>query len=368
MLVGYSDSESSGDEAAESTQKPINTSEPVSTTKPSFRKRKDNAEPHKIRITLPEPLPEDDASQESSEPAQKKIRTSAGGFNAMLPAPKRQKSVLASSARGRGLGSGISLKTGAAPAFSREAPEMKSFQSQEEEIHNVSEDQGMNGISTPSEDTATAEPPKKPGSAMVFKPLSVSRKPKKKTPVVSAPKQPILLANGSNPSNKPKVSLFSTPVLDDDTPRAIVGHYEPVIYSESDQMREEDAIPDELYHTSEGSVPNQQSINQPTPSLSSIADSLNLSASQRRQLMGRKGAGLADAKVMEFNTETEYAANEELRARGETVTFNAVRSVASGKHSLQQLVNLVSNQKEALEESFAAGKRNKKEAGAKYGW
>jgi hypothetical protein len=32
------------------------------------------------------------------------------------------------------------------------------------------------------------------------------------------------------------------------------------------------------------------------------------------------------------------------------------------------LVNAASSQKEALEESFAAGRRNKKEAGSKYGW
>ena len=50
-------------------------------------------------------------------------------------------------------------------------------------------------------------------------------------------------------------------------------------------------------------------------------------------------------------------------------SFNPVKSVmGGGKHSLQQLVNLVSNQKDALEEGFAMGRRNKKEAGAKYGW
>ena len=364
MLVGYSDSESSETEAIESTITP----RPVSNTKPSFQKRKDNAEPHKIKVTLPEPLPEDHASNESSEPAHKKMKTSAGGFNAMLPAPKRQIIALASSARGKGLGPGISLKTGAAPAFSREVPEIHSVQSQEEETHNFSEDQSTYGFSAPAEDATATDPPKKPGSAMVFKPLSVSRKPKKKPAVASAPKCPTSSTNSSNSSNKPKASLFSTPVLDDGIPIAAGGHYEPLIHSASDQMSEEDIVADELYLTSESSLPNQQSINQPAPSLSSIADSLNLSAIERRQLMGRKGAGLVDAKVMEFNTETEYAANEELRAKGDTVKFNPVRSVVSGKHSLQQLVNLASNQREALEDSFAAGKRNKKEAGAKYGW
>ena len=51
-----------------------------------------------------------------------------------------------------------------------------------------------------------------------------------------------------------------------------------------------------------------------------------------------------------------------------SVQHNPVRPIAPGKHTLQQLVNVASNQREALEESFATGRRNKKEAGAKYGW
>jgi hypothetical protein len=64
----------------------------------------------------------------------------------------------------------------------------------------------------------------------------------------------------------------------------------------------------------------------------------------------------------------EYAANEELRAKGETVQHNPVRAIAPGKHSLRQLVNAASSQQDALEEKFMTSKRNKKEAGSKYGW
>jgi hypothetical protein len=35
---------------------------------------------------------------------------------------------------------------------------------------------------------------------------------------------------------------------------------------------------------------------------------------------------------------------------------------------LRQLLNAATTQKDALEESWAAGKRNKQEAGRKYGW
>ena len=39
---------------------------------------------------------------------------------------------------------------------------------------------------------------------------------------------------------------------------------------------------------------------------------------------------------------------------------------SAGKHSLKQLVNAASNQREALEEHFAKGKSNRKDAGARY--
>jgi hypothetical protein len=99
-----------------------------------------------------------------------------------------------------------------------------------------------------------------------------------------------------------------------------------------------------------------------------IADDLNLSRSQRRQLFGRN-ADPSSSKILHFNTDAEYAANQEMAHKElAAAQHNPVRAIAPGKHTLQQLVNAASTQKEALEESFASGKRNKKEAGAKYGW
>ncbi|XP_044718126.1 mitotic checkpoint regulator, MAD2B-interacting domain-containing protein [Hirsutella rhossiliensis] len=43
-------------------------------------------------------------------------------------------------------------------------------------------------------------------------------------------------------------------------------------------------------------------------------------------------------------------------------------ALQGGKHSLRQLVQNVHNQREALEDSFAKGKSNRKEASSRYGW
>lgn len=103
--------------------------------------------------------------------------------------------------------------------------------------------------------------------------------------------------------------------------------------------------------------------------LGNIADDLNLSRAQRRQLFGRT-ADPSKSRILHFNTDKEYIANQELAHQTDLAAaqHNPVRAIAPGKHTLQQLVNAASTQREALEESFAAGRRNKKEAGSKYGW
>ena len=103
-------------------------------------------------------------------------------------------------------------------------------------------------------------------------------------------------------------------------------------------------------------------------SLSAIADDIGLSAAARRQLFGRNKDAAAAANILHLNMEEEYARNEEIRAQGQAVEHRAVKAVAPGKHSLQQLVNVASTQKEALEDAWAEGKRNKAEGGSRYGW
>ena len=110
----------------------------------------------------------------------------------------------------------------------------------------------------------------------------------------------------------------------------------------------------------------------PTPtdpnSLTSIADDLQLSASERRRLFGRNAASASGINATHLNMEEEYNNNEQLRAAGQAVEHRAVKAVAPGKHSLQQLVNSASTQKEALEDAWAQGRRNKAEAGSHYGF
>lgn len=106
-----------------------------------------------------------------------------------------------------------------------------------------------------------------------------------------------------------------------------------------------------------------------TESLDTIADDLNLSAAARRELFGRDGGNFAAKKVVNFNMDKEYQHNENVRAAGDQQAHKAVRSIqGGGKHSLQQLVQNVQNQKEALEDSFAKARSNKKATSSKYGW
>jgi hypothetical protein len=113
--------------------------------------------------------------------------------------------------------------------------------------------------------------------------------------------------------------------------------------------------------------PNQQ----PSDSLDSIANDLNLSASERRAIFGRgqKHNNTTPANLRVVNMGAEYDRNEALRSSGELQpTHQPVRAMQPGKHNVRQMVNMVHNQREALEESFARDKNTKREASSRYGW
>ncbi|KAI4205526.1 MAG: hypothetical protein LQ350_000305 [Teloschistes chrysophthalmus] len=396
-LVNYSESEGSD---AEEKQAPRKESKPIASgKKPAFQKVVDRSNPHKVRVNLPaatQDAPKEE--RDTDEPPAKKAKTSSGafsGFNSFLPAPKRAAPPNgASSAVGSrkgGLGSGVSLKTGAAPAFSRESPSIPD-QGWEQEQGTVNGDgslegnvEALGGHDIRTDETQASqksnEEPKKQGNSMMFKPLSVARKPEKKKTATN--KATDGQTNGDSqplePRVVPKRSLFSTaPPRDDDlngTPSSAI--YQPMIY----KANEPDLPPADnpqtknpyIEHNANSDEPPPQETPAPGPqSLDSIASDLNLSASAKRQLFGRqKGNSNNSASainIMNFNTDQEYAANELLRQAGEQIQHNPVKAIAPGKHSLKQLVNAASNQKDALEEQFASGRRNKKEAGSKYGW
>lgn len=375
-LVSYSDSEASSDEQSKPSQK--SNAKQSTNCKPAFQKLTDRANPHRIRVNLPEDSKPTENEQVGNEPPAKRAKTSSGlgGFNAMLPAPKRPRATVAQGGlgRGKGLGSGVSLKTGAAPGFSRELlPSEPELFEQKDDTKAESTSESTTTVMLGPEKPADIPEPKNVGSAMMFKPLSVARKPQKKKASAAATALPTPTSattdSASLPKAKPKVSLFSTPALDDDhnptSSKPTSGAYEPLIHTTTPAQTpiDEESNPAPTNPTEDPAPPPS------APSLNSLASTLNLSASDRRRIFGRHGALPENAKVVEFNTDAEYAANEELRAKGEVApAANPVRGIGGGKHSLQSLMNMVADQRDALEESFAAGRRNKKEAGSRYGW
>ncbi|KAF2846410.1 hypothetical protein T440DRAFT_229262 [Plenodomus tracheiphilus IPT5] len=412
-LTAYSDSESDGE--APPAPKPI--AKPIS--KSSFQKVVDRANPGRIKVNLPgasQSQAKDDI-QDDAPPA-KKPRLGGGGlggFNAMLPAPKKPNVNAISAATsantgarglGKGLASGMNLKTGAEPAFRRE-PKINMDEYDEDgnvikkEPMKKEDFRAMLKLPLPKtekkgEETAhtTAEiPQEKPREAAKpaaprFVPMSVGKGKKKKPAVLrtanglgdtlrnpaSAPSTSQPLVEEVAPARKPKVSLFGvTKEAEPAVQTASTGSYQPLLYGAED---ENDApIPDEAFEpqirhpTHIAPAPTGPST---SSGLTNIASELNLSEAERRQLFGKKGKNAPDfssAKIVEFNTDTEYAHNEKLRQQGEQIQHNALKSISgTGKNSLRSLVSAATTQKDALEDHFAAGHRNKREAGNRYGW
>jgi hypothetical protein len=380
-LVDYSDSEGSGSEAE--VQAPVK-SVPKSSasSKKPFQKVVDRSNPGKIVVSLPQ-LASDKPKAE--EPPEKRTKTAGGGrfsdFNSFLPAPKnanKPKPVASSSSTTR---PAFQFKTSAAPGFSREAGG---------DLNNSGDNADGMSLPTPKaaaqphipEGQKPADEVKLVGKPLMFKPLSVARNPQKKKKLNSglakpapaptdeqAPMKPVE-ATPEAPPAVPKVSLFSLHTEEPSEPaeKSSSGTYEPMFATaESSLAYDEGAYGDYASHAQAGpsatTLPGSES-------LDTVVEDLNLTAAQRRELFGRNGLGnQAAKKVINFNMDKEYRHNEEIRAAGEEQTHNPVRAIqGGGKHSLRQLVQNAQSQREALEDSFAKGKNNRKEAGSKYGW
>lgn len=398
-LVDYSDSESDCDSPQTSTPAVAN---PAAPAKKPFQKLVDKTNPGKILVNLPSASAADEAPP-SEEPVAKRVKTGGsrfGGFSSFLPAPKTvTRPTPASGSGGKAAPKvGINLKTSSEAAFSREAPSIGGNEDDGNDFLARTSELGGLGLKLPPPKASAAAQPSIPegqkseedvklvGKPMMFKPLSVSRKPGKKNgfnattvpkaaALGSASTQRAPAPSAAPPSQEPKaappkkkVSLFS---ITDDTPTV--------------DASPEDDISYEPGFTSYGSINyedvQQQYANYTQPlaagnadpnSLDSIADDLNLDPVARRELFGRGGGGnKATAKsVINFNLDQEYRHNEELRATGalEQQQHNPLRAIKPGKHSLQQLVNQVQTQRDALEENFAKNRSTQKQAGSKYGW
>ena len=409
-LVDYPDSE---EESPDGTQASLSAANADASTKlpasrrnePAFQKvvNRDNT----IQISLPHSTtPDGNAStvEEEVGPPTKRARTSGAfsGFGSLLPAPRNPVSakvntvtnsggsILAQS-RGSGLARGVSLKTGTTPAFSRvlddEVEEQESTQEIEKRTGNSDKPEllGENTESNSLRNGASmSKSEQKPSAkAVVFKPLSVSRKPQKKKPPGIASSQTSMTTgverastvrdkrtdhDSQAPVTKPKASLFSSGIDDQETPpmRKTHGEYQPLLDDEQEEVDPDNSQSSSVAVASQ--APTIFESQTPKNDLDTLANSLGLSTAERRQLFGRGGNSI-DAKVAHISMAKEYAHNRELRENEELMpSNNPVRSIAPGKHSLQQLVNAAQSNKEALEESFARGKSNKKDAGSRYGW
>ena len=414
LLAGYSDSESD----SEAPSVPKIAAKPA--PKPSFQKVVDRSNPGRIKVNLPgasQPRQDKDDIQDDAPPAKKPRLgggSSFGGFNAMLPAPKKpnvnaisasDSAKTGSRGLGKGLASGINLKTGAEPAFKREprvetdeydetGNPIKKEPMKKEDFRAMlnlpppkTEVKKDTKVDAPVEDTKAAPAPQqvpKP-AAPRFVPMSVDKAKKKKHVVPRSTPKPADESSApsttsqtpqthptSTAPRKPKVSLFGV----SNEPESVVKapadtQYQPLLYGADEEQAPATASESFPDHSA---YPTTQSTAAPSgPSdLTNIASELNLTPAERRQLFGkqrRDAPDLSSAHIAEFNTDAEYAHNEKLRQQGEAVSHNPLKSITgTGKNSLRSLVNVATTQKDALEDHFAAGHRNKKEAGNRYGW
>lgn len=368
-LVDYSESESSGSEAEGSSKQPAKTA--LTNSKKQSQKVVDRSNSGKIVVNLPKASADENEPKPDGPPT-KRARTGGGGLfsglNSFLPAPKNNgaKPIVKSSASGA-KAPGFNLKTSTAPGFSREANDIEYTEDGTPAAAELAAPKREAAPSIP-EGQKSADEVKMTGKPLMFRPLSVSHNAKKKKtpkpPALKAAASPITPAPPAAPAPPPKkVSLFSMHTEEAGPqvgPPRPAGVYEPLFDTgEADQSQHE-------YYENEAS---QQAAANGPESVGTIADDLNLSAAARRELFGREGGGSHAAKrVINFNMDKEYQHNQELRASGEQQIHNPVRAIQGGKHNLRQLVQNVQNQRDALEESFAMGKDNRKDASSRYGW
>ncbi|RDA84255.1 hypothetical protein CP532_1970 [Ophiocordyceps camponoti-leonardi (nom. inval.)] len=345
-LVDYSESEGSEPE----TERPATRSAP---------KKRVVDHRGKIIVNLPPPSSSSTTTQgssSSSPPPAKRARTSGAGlfagFNSMLPPPKKTTR-------------SVALKTSAEPGFDRGADNGSSAA--------VDAQIPTDSLKSPPKSTSPSqdklpqtmeEPPRaKPiGKSTMFKPLSVARsahKKKTKTPIAVTAKETISAPSAQAPAPK-KQSLFSLHTeVDASTSKTEASAVE---YSTAP-----------LFDTASASTPAAEPPDDGPPHgelhrLDTIANDLNLSAAARRELFGRNASINVAQPVINYNMDDEYQRNEQLRAAGEQQIHNPVRAIQSGKHNLRQLVQNVQSQRDALEDSFAQGKSNRKDASSRYGW
>ncbi|KAK0737011.1 mitotic checkpoint regulator, MAD2B-interacting-domain-containing protein [Apiosordaria backusii] len=386
-LVDYSDSDSDSEVPQPQAQKPapVPTSSATNTKKP-FQKLIGGS--GKIVVNLPT-VNTADTTADNDEPPAKRAKTTTGGsrfgnFGSFLPPPKKTAAIGATSSSDsstRKLGSapapGVHLRTGAEPAFARggDGGSEGSYSASGGGGLNLPAPKKSSGPSIPEGQKPESEV-KLVGKPLMFKPLSVSRKKtglnaKKRATTtaalqasarVSTPTEAVITDPPVPPSPQKKhISLFSMDEDEETTPSVpttttTTGAYEPLFTI---------AEPPSTYQQAhEITAPYPVEVSQPS---NPVPDAFaGLSKAARRELFGRSDQ--VPTNMINFNMEAEYNSNEALRQSGEQQVYNPIRSIAPGKHSLRQVVNMAQNNQSALEDSFAKGKQNKSDAAGRYGW
>ncbi|GAB0133730.1 hypothetical protein EsDP_00002127 [Epichloe bromicola] len=402
--MGLVDYDSDSAPEVETVTKPTPKPSSQASSKKPFQKVVHRSNPGKIVVSLPTQASSTSNSNGNSnsnsngdEPPAKRARTTGGGlfsgFNSFLPAPKNTGKQAIKPSTSNTTRPGVKLKTSAAPGFSRHVDEDDTMQTFAAPT-SIS-DSPSGGLSLPPPKRQESAPSIPEGQTpaeevklvrkqpLMFRPLSVGMNAKKKkknknnpgpvsttqppasnaTPALSTPAVP------SEPPPETKVSLFSMHTEEPSDPASTSsanGAYEPLFETayEADPASAGSSVPVEKQYDT---LPPTNAAGA-SESLDNMADDLNLSAAARRELFGRGGSNFAAKKVVNFNMDREYRHNEDVRASGDQQIHNPVRALQSGKHSLKQLVQNVQNQKDALEDSFAKGRSNRKEASSRYGW
>ncbi|KAL2271632.1 hypothetical protein VTJ83DRAFT_1003 [Remersonia thermophila] len=402
-LVDYSDSESD----SEPVQPPQPASVAAASKKPFKKLRSDTG---KIVVNLASTSTADDDAVEKEPPAKRVKTAGASRFSSLgsfLPPPKRTGSSAPAASASKDASApalGAHLRTGAAPAFVRDAGDGGDGETTRAVGDAATPSSGLhlpapiNGPSIP-QGQKPEEEVKLVGKPLMFKPLSVARKkaplknkkPSSATPSASGatttaaatqsgatPPQPAA-APTAEPPPKKKISLFSA---GDDEPAPVPStqasaaseatydtSYDPYLSSAPEPAAPLDQDETDVTSAYPMYQPPPQAHAEPSPH-DLAALTAGLSKAAQRELFGRAGAGNppSNARVVRFDMEREYAHNEALRASGAQQAYNPVRAIAPGKHSLRQVVQVAQSNREALEESYARQRAAKGDAAGRYGW
>lgn len=385
-LVSYSDSEGSDAESAPSAPTlppPKPKSSLSSFLPPPSKKRKlvDDSKPatastgpRKIKIELPKITPDvDDVESTSSSRTKIGKSSGGGGMLSFLPAPKRTGAEAVKVAQEsekeekKATAAAANAASDSAPRILGGGIKKTEYAGTGMDLQPTVEDDPESSSSTPAAGEVLAKPPAEtkpagPIQGRVIQPFFKKSTTKKKTAKPA----------GTTKVEEKKVSLFSLGSALNEKPLATstistAAEYKPLLVEES-APAVDDEVPVEAFHHQEEYAETSY---QPAPgpqTFQSISEEVGMDEAEMRMFMGRRGRN-AEIKIMDFNVDQEYEKNEAARAAGELAPErNVVRSIKPGKHQLTSLLNAAQNQRAALEESFAEGRRNKKEAGSKYGW